>query len=267
MALALTYDDTLSRVRISATGLGAAATATIERSLDQIIWTTVRGGQSATVTAGAVNLDDYEFAAGVLNYYRVTPNVGAATTATIIPVLTAVWIKSIGRPFLNRLVECTDVGEITRPARGGVFDVVGRSMPVAVSDVRGSRRFTLQIATGTAATCGDNLTPDEDAENLELLLASGDPVFIQAPPGDVVPTLYAAVGDVTWTRAIRGSLKRIWQVPLTEVAAPGADIVGATATWQTVLSTYGTWQDVLNAQPTWADVLNMVAAPSEVIVP
>jgi hypothetical protein len=266
MAVTLTYDGTLSRVRISVTALGAATTATVERSLDLVAWTVVRGGQSVPVSGGLLALDDYEFTAGALNTYRVTPDVGAAQTDSITPVLTEVWLKSIGRPFLNRVVECADVGEITRPARGGVFDVVGRSYPVAVSDVRGSRRFNLQVATGTTAACADTAAADADADTLELLLASGDPLFLQSPD-PLIPTMYVYVGDVTYVRAIRGSAKRIYQLPLTEIAAPGADIVGSTSTWQTVLDTYATWQDVLTANPTWNDLLELVASPSEVIVP
>jgi hypothetical protein len=72
MTVTLSYDTALARVQLAATGLPGTA-ARVERSLNGILWTTVRGGMTAPVTAGAVNLDDYEFVSDRLNYYRVTP--------------------------------------------------------------------------------------------------------------------------------------------------------------------------------------------------
>jgi hypothetical protein len=73
MAVTVTYDSVLSRVRISATGIPAAAdVAKFERSIDQVRWTTVRGGTAVPVVSGAAALDDFEFAADVANYYRVS---------------------------------------------------------------------------------------------------------------------------------------------------------------------------------------------------
>ncbi|MEO3931177.1 hypothetical protein ABGB07_46160, partial [Micromonosporaceae bacterium B7E4] len=43
---------------------------TVQRSTNEITWTTVRGG-AVTPSAGIVRVDDYEFVPGVVNYYRV----------------------------------------------------------------------------------------------------------------------------------------------------------------------------------------------------
>lgn len=53
MTVTLTYDPTLSRVRLSADGLGAASYATVERSTDQTFWSIVRGGVQAPITQRA----------------------------------------------------------------------------------------------------------------------------------------------------------------------------------------------------------------------
>jgi hypothetical protein len=73
MTVTLTYDVTNARVRITANGLAAANFATVERSTDQVRWTLVRNGTQVALTAGAFTstLDDYEFADGKPNYYRV----------------------------------------------------------------------------------------------------------------------------------------------------------------------------------------------------
>lgn len=186
-------------------------------------------------------------------------------TATITPDLvgecgtSAVWLKSIARPFLNRKVNVyfrPDV-DVTRAARAGVFPIVGRTLPVVVNTVRGPRQWLMLVRTFTAT----------DATELDLMLASGDTLLVQGPATCVLETGYVAVGDVTNTRHPLRPLKRLWQLPMTEVAQPGPDVTPALGTWQTVLNTYATWADVLAANATWADLLTLVGDPSEVIVP
>ncbi len=81
MTITLTYDDIFSRVRIAVTGLNAATDEVkIERSTNQITWATVRGGAAMLPTSNAVQLDDYEFSANVLNYYRATAVDTASST-------------------------------------------------------------------------------------------------------------------------------------------------------------------------------------------
>src|SRR5690606_4486545 len=68
--LSLSYDPQLSRVRITADGLSPVP-VTVERSTDQVRWTTVRGGAGITPVNGEILLDDYEFEPDVRNFYRV----------------------------------------------------------------------------------------------------------------------------------------------------------------------------------------------------
>lgn len=207
-------------------------------------------------------VDDYEFVADVANTYRVTAYdaSGAQTdqqTSSITPTLTKVWLKSIARPWLNREVTVVEFSEVERAARTGVFPIVGRSFPVAVSDVRSGRSYTLEVLTETAA----------NERDLDLFLASGDPAFVHVPAGSMVPGGYYTIGDTSARRLGRTSVKRVFALPLREIAAPGPDVVGSTSTWQTIVTGFATWQDVINAFPTWEDVLEHVADPSEVIVP
>lgn len=260
MTVTLTYDTELSRVRIDASGLDlSATTADVERSTDQVTWTAVRGGLGVPVSSGAFELpvDDYEFSADIQNFYRVTPDVGLAETNSITPVLDKAWVKSIARPWLNQEVTVADYSEVKTKARSGVFDIVGRSFPVAVSDIRSGKSYTLEILTETQT----------DERDFEILLASGDPVFVHVPASSLVPGGYYTVGDTAERRLGRTSIKRVFALGLTEIAAPGPDVVGSTVTWQGIIDEFATWSDVLNAFPTWEDVLEHVASPSEVIVP
>lgn len=259
MSLTPTFDPILSRVRLAATALDdpLANGAAFERSPNGIRWTTVRGGAAVTVTgADTAALDDYEFAPNVVNYYRVTAG-SDVFTATITPAQTVDWVKSITRPFLNRAVTIVEHSDITRPARGGVFDVKGRSFPVAVSDVRGSRRWTYTLKAETVA----------DADALELVFASGDPLLFQIGTDHDIPGGYVMAGDMARSRFGKVSPRRWFDVPVIEVAPPGPDVVGATATWAALLADFGTWADVLAEFGTWAEVLDYVADPETVIVP
>lgn len=200
---------------------------------------TVTGGGAAISRAGAA----------VFEHSLTTQ------TNSITPTLTQVWLKSLSRPFLNTPVDVWGTVDVTRRARNGVFDVVGRSAPVAVTDVRGSREFGLRLKTLVA----------QDAERLDLVFASGDPFFLHAPPGIPVKSMYVVVGDVEDEQPVPDT--HLFTLPCIEVAAPAADIVGATMTWQTVINTFATWADVMVANATWADVLDGIADPADIIVP
>ncbi|MFF5992578.1 hypothetical protein [Prauserella flavalba] len=386
MTLTATYDPQLSRVRLTVDGLGDATEVRFERSTNGVTWSTVRGGEAVLVSDGTARLDDYEFAAGVLNTYRAAPILregfelatlrlditgtwtrtqqdaytgawslrsgvipdggltdavvtvpaGATTlsfalrisseaghdwfrffivgteygfnsgevpwgvsngldvtgasyvrfryekdgsiaegadavfvddivfsgfpaqTTTITPQLQQVWIKNIARPFLNRAVVVNDFSNVQRQSRNGVFQVVGRSLPVAVTDVRGSRSYDLVVIAETLA----------ESDDLDLVLAAGDPVFVHVPPNCPVPrSMYAVVGNVSIARRSTRGVRRYHTLPLTEVAPPGPDIVGASITYQGILSAFGTYADLLAANATYEDVVERIGDPGEVIVP
>jgi hypothetical protein len=244
--------------------------AVVDRTTNGVTYTTVRGASEVGVTTGCELeqiVDDYEFPVGQLITYRVRSysdqDVLAATTTCQITVdLDQVWFKSIGRPFLNQAIRCVgNPSPIVRRARNGIFPIVSRSFPVAVTDLRGSRELTQIVVTRTT----------QERNDLDLLFASGDPIFIHTPANYPLPTMYAVVGDTSEERPVLNRLCdddwRRWEVPLVEVAAPGPDVVGSTSTWQTVVNTYATWADVLLAHSTWASVLELIGDGSEVIVP
>lgn len=265
MSLTATYDDTVSRVHLAGTALGATATvAVFDRSVDGgVHWTTLRGGTAVPVSAQLANLDDYEFPNEQATTYRVRSYTGGGAlvqtfTANITPTLSGqVWLKSLSRPFLNVELWVMSVSDVEREARNGVFPIVGRSLPIAITDVRLGREFTLNLLRETK----------QDAEDLDYLLASGDPLFLHAPDDFPVPSLYAVADRTTKAHPVPGDPLRTYAVPMVEVVAPGPDVIGSLGTWSTVLATYATWSAVIAAKATWADVLQLVGDPSEVIVP
>ena len=150
---------------------------------------------------------------------------------------------------------------IVRRARNGIFPIVGRTYPVAVSDVRLARELTIEVITQTT----------QEREDLDLITSTGDVFFIQTIPGDPLPTMYVAIDDITARRPLRnrvcGNDWRVFTLPLTEVAKPSSDLVGTLGTWQTVVNTYATWNDVIAANATWSNLLTIIGSTGEVIVP
>lgn len=270
MSLSATYLPDLSRVALTGTTWGATVTYVVVDRFDTVTLTNpevVRGGAHVEISTGdTLLLDDYEFTPGVVNTYRVraynASDVEVPTysyTATVTPTLDAVWLKSIARPFLNRAVQVVDFSDVELPARGGLFEVLGRRAPIAVSDVRGSRRYTLTLRAATV----------EEARAIELFLSFGDVLLVHVPDDCPVPrSMFAAAGDVTIGRAgsRHDTEQRYIAIPLTEVAAPAADLVGYTVTWAGIVAGFTDWAEVLTDFPTWADVLQYVSAPEDEVV-
>lgn len=255
LIVALSYDSRRGRVRVDAHGLPTTAVRAevSHRPAGRTAWSTVRGGKVA-VTSGQFshNVDDYEFASGVANSYRiraystqegVAEVVVAQAIVTLAAVLDEVWLKFIASPMLNRRVQLIDWGEITRPARMATYDVLGRSDSIAVLDVHGSRRVTVQLRTSTKAA----------AEDLDFALSQGLPLFLHVPETVALPSLYAAAGDISSTRPSKLTQVRYWTIPLIEVAAPPASIVGAASTWQSIVDGYASWNDVIDGFTNWQE--------------
>jgi hypothetical protein len=263
--LTAVFDPTLARVVLTGTGLEAFTTVTLQHSLDQITWTTVRGATSLDVmTGGTIVHYDYEFTDGVTNYYRLitlAPFGQTSNTASVFPVLTAAWLKSISRPFLNIKVSILQppVFGIGRTARVGIYPIKARTYPIAVNDLRLARRWTLTLLTETAAA----------AAALTYILAPGDVLLLQVPAGlaDTVPAGYMSIGDVTRENHPLRPVRVIWDLPVTEVAPPSASVTALQATWQTLVNQFTDWAAVVAAYPDWSTLLaTLVADPSETIV-
>lgn len=247
----------MTQIGTNSTTLGDDAA----QALDYVVQTTASdvAAGSFTITGGAAAISrGWSMALTHAPYLQ-------EQTASILPSLgtdcgdSAIWLKSIARPFLNLPVTVVNPSSITisRPARVGIFDIVGRTNPIAVSDIRTSRRWTMFVRTETADT----------RDNLDLLLASGDVLLIHTPADCAVPSGYVAVGDAQQETHPLRPLRVTHTLPCTEVAPPGPDVVGAQSTWQSVLNAYGSWSAVIAAKLTWADLLALIGSPSEVIVP
>lgn len=264
MSLIATYHDDRGRINLAASALGVSATyAVFDRTTDSITYTTVRGATDTPVVSQAAVMDDHEFPANTEITYRVrsysAADVLQATFTTTITVnLDVVWVKVPAAPYLNRTVTVTEVGDVTRPARGAVFDIQGRRDPISVSAIRGSRRFPIEVMTvGTAETT-----------NFDLLLQAGQTIFLHVPDGFTAgPSMYASVGDVGIVQGARGDEARFFTLPLTEVAAPDASVVGSSYVIANVIADYATIADMIADNATIYDLLQRVGDPEDILVP
>lgn len=260
--LTATYDDVAGRMIIAATNLAAAnpdvAYVTVRRPGTPTS-PFIRGGDHVPVSDGAFLISDYEFPSGPGPgfFYRVSLRDASDNPITFFlvearPAVNDVWLKSIKYPFLNRKVTVVDFSGISMPARGGLINVLGRNLPVAISEVRGSRQWSLLFRSTDAA----------EREALETFFSFGDTVLVQAPYGADFPTGNFFVGDVSTARVTRhDSAARTWSIALTECAAPDDSIVGYSVTWAGIVAAFDTWDDVATSFPTWLDVVTYVSDP------
>ncbi|MBN6037481.1 hypothetical protein [Amycolatopsis sp. 195334CR] len=207
--------------------------------------------QTLTITGGVAAVSR-----SVIWAMRQAPWIRQETTS-ITPINTGFWVKNLRRPNNNVQVTVTGYSDITRDARTGVFDVVGRTLPVAVTDVHSGRKLALTVTTETPAVAAD----------LDTRFSAGEVFLFQSlGEGCPIPSLYAVIGTVTQSRRSQRAQRRHITLPLTEVAAPDPSVFSTTVTYADLLTLFTTYADIPAAEPTYSDVLDIVAE-SDVVVP
>ncbi|MGA6164312.1 hypothetical protein [Amycolatopsis magusensis] len=207
--------------------------------------------QTLTITGGAAAISR-----AVIWSMRQAPWIGQESTS-ITPVNTKFWIKNLRRPNNNVQVTVTGFGDISRTARTGVFDVINRTLPVAVTDLHSGRSMELRV---TAETVGAAL-------DLDTRFAAGEVMLFQSlGPDCPIPTMYTVIGNYSYGRKAQRAKRRHFTLPLVEVAAPDAGVFSTTVTYADLPALFATYGALIAAEPTYSDVLDIVAE-SEVIVP
>lgn len=182
-------------------------------------------------------------------------------TDDVTPDVADVWIKNVARPFLNQVVTVVGFDAVSYAARGGVVNVLGRRLPVAITEVQGSRETALVLRTATQL----------EREAVELLFSFGDAIYLQKDDACVVPNsghFYVGAVSVSPPVGAHDSTVRYVTVPLIEVDAPDDSIVGATITYLGVIAAWATYAALLADPnvPTYLDLLEYVSAPADEVV-
>ena len=131
----------------------------------------------------------------------------------------------------------------------GLFDVIGRATPVAVTDVRSTGAGTLVLTTRTY----------NEAQAIRNVTADGAVLLLQTPGAANLGNLYIAPADVTEERIspLYMVQDRRFTIPFTIVDRPfGLAVAAEGYRWLDVYNTYATWQVFFEALNTWAEVLN-----------
>jgi hypothetical protein len=177
-------------------------------------------------------------------------------SASVTPMMSAVWLKVLSAPYLNRSVVLTGWAETTRISRVGFYSVVGKRDAQAATDVHSPRTVTI------------NLWADNDAEvaALDLVLSMGSTTLLHIPPVVALKSMYVGVGNYSWMKPASLSHRARFEIPLTEVSMPSLAIVGSNVTWATLITNYTDWSAVAAANATWTSVLALSGTPADALV-
>ena len=160
MTLSLTHLTDLSRVRVALASHPDGAVH-VERSINGLLWSTVRGGLELPVAGGAATLDDYEFLPDVENFYRVRQ----ATWEDMVQIFTSsgTWTKPAGLVAVKVTVvgggaggggvAATGVSESAEGGGGGYGTIAVAWIPA--SDLGATETVTVGPA-GAGGTAGNN---------------------------------------------------------------------------------------------------------------
>ncbi len=215
-SLTATADDANGRITLSASRVAATAGPPVVAASDYIQfqrrpasssseddWEDIRtdeGDGRVAVTGSTTTYHDYEtgnaesftYRARAVKSYGSADGVGlsAWTTATASVSWdgTDWWMKSPLDPSKNLKVYLDSLSEETRAARQGIFQPIGASTPLVVSDTRGSKIGNLTLRVDT----------DEEKDALDALIESAQPVLLQGVPGHHWTDKYVVLGD--WSR-------------------------------------------------------------------
>ncbi|MEV8373016.1 hypothetical protein AB0P21_09780 [Kribbella sp. NPDC056861] len=230
--------------------------ATITRTAPGGVAEPIRDGVNVALNDGGWIGFDYEAPLGVPLTYTATftrtgdpETVVAASPAVVLDAggYGRAWLSNAVDPASAVLAWVEGLDEIERPAEVGVFDMVGRSLPVVVTGTRGSRRGQLRLVTATL----------DERDALWGLLDDGDVLLLRTTREFGIGNLYFAVQKATESRATRLGMHpaRRFGLEFVETSAPiGRLVSGRDNTWRQVVTGAATWQDVKDQRADWLDV-------------
>lgn len=207
-----TPDTDNARVALELVWDGSAPT--ISRYDPDGIWRPVTRADPAFRTGGAWTGNDYEAPADQAVTYAVRDATGGTLMGpkVTLPSGDTSWLKHLTNPYLSRRLHITAPPDLTRPVEQGVFTVLGRTAPVAVTTQRSSARGRLELTTSTTV----------ERRGLEKLLDDGSTLLLATPPQYGLGTLWVAPGELEEKRVSDAAVEqtRLWTLPFVIVDRP-----------------------------------------------
>jgi len=200
------------------------------------------------IPSDSLLIEDYEVPLGAPISYRMEAVWSDGTgrenrpsdAVTVAPGdINYAWLTDPARPGIGMRVMVKQAPEWKQAIEQAVYRIRGRSTPVVLSDVRGSRDGDLVCWTQT----------DEEREQLKFLLSTGNVLLWRCAPGTGEPDVYVTVGEVAFPRVVAHAREQMreWTLPFSEVDMPtGAQAGSATWTVHDVVVEYATGYDVLD---------------------
>src|SRR5690554_972079 len=196
--ITLTFHTDTWRVRITGTNL-APGFVRVERSINGLWWETVRGGSALEVDgSGGITLDDWEYAPGVENHYRIVASVDETFDAPAAdqefgdPYEVPAGVRSLGVQCWGAGGSVADVTPGARTAGAG-----GGAYAASILDVTPGE--TLLVRPGGIQTVGD-------LSGIASAVIRGTAVLVQAAGGGGVTAAGAATpgsgGDASFPASV-----------------------------------------------------------------
>lgn len=209
---------------------------------------TIRDANPKALVSGAAAVYDYDVPYGqAVTYTATTDTTVPATTAPVTLNVSEPWLLHPGIPTLSQPVTIHSIGDQSADTLQGIHYVLGREMPVVVSDgVRHAPTFDVILTTSTPAA----------AALLKGLLADASPLLLQAAYGYTAETFYAwvSVGQVTrspYNRFVHPGV--VWTLSCTEVDRP-AGLLQTNRTFADVAAQFLTFADLRDNYARMIDV-------------
>lgn len=236
----------------------------------------VRGTDMITISGASAAVSDYEFPQFRSVEYRLELYDGDVLDATIstgtisgepeayfdsqgaLPLYGA-WIQSVTQPSLN---QACFVEKFPPWKRSGKIlaknNVLGRSLPVMVTDVMGGREGEFSFWVGDVLPPPFDQT--ESIEEYELLFNEGDILLFRAYNENLngIHPLYFIVESATYdNKAKDGKLGQFnYKVTYVETDRPATGTISVSnVLWDDVSTTFADWDEVFNNRATWFEVL------------
>lgn len=166
------------------------------------------------------------------------------------------WLMNPQRPGQNIRIEVVGFSEYGQTGKTGIFEILGRSVPVVVTDTMQSEEFTFDIDALNKQT----------AKEIAQRLALGETMYLlSGDPSNDVDTVYFST--LSFTRTI-DALKSSWTLTVSArvTGQPAPAVYGSTYVWSDVPTDYATWSAVV-ADPqntSWSNLVDKVS--TDVIV-
>lgn len=215
-SVSATADDANGRITLTASRVAATAGPPVVVATDFMQWQrrpaasssdadwedirTAEGDGRVAVTGSTTTYYDYETGNAESFTYRVravksydeADGVGFSEWSTATAAVswdgTDWWLKAPLDPSKNVKVYLDSLAEENRAARQGIFQPIGATDPLVVSDTRGPKTGSLTIRVDT----------DEEKDALDALIELAQPVLLQGVPGQHWDDKYVVLGD--WQR-------------------------------------------------------------------